>query len=389
MALPPIKPTTRPSYADTGGYERDVKTPTKATSVNYIPWGTGTPKKSVTPKAVAPNTIPDLPPNFISPFSGGNDNDIRNLTAQNTLNIDTSLGFNYGTSGNTYPFDYTGNLTLTPQYSSVSGTPVMNGYIATDPSGNFIGFIDSASAKEMGYGVGSGGDGGGGWYGGGGGGGGGTVSPNVTWSEGYSLDGAPEWWRGMLPSTFDANTEYMTLYNAMIPFLSPEDQMNVGRYLYGLVPTKTREPWGTYNPEMMGSANPPVKITTDITEQFTSSERAQNALQALSSLMEASGRTEEKMGPGYQFLRNLLATMGDYGGGAPGSNERQTRAQYQQLQGAVDPLLSQAGGADLSAFKSLASQLTNPFFSAGSVVPISKNAGGQYVFGRPNPEFYA
>ena len=336
-------------------------------SISYIPWGTGTPKKSTGKTGLTPNPLSNL----LDQYSGGVT--VAPMSQMPGTTPDPSVvgTFDMGGTGDIFnnPYMWIGDNAL---YAGKWYSP---GEINTQ--------LDAA-----GFGEATGG-GGGGWYGGGGGGGGGTVSPDVTWSEGYSLDGAPEWWRGMLPSTFDANTEYMTLYNAMIPFLSPEDQMNVGRYLYGLVPTKTREPWGTYNPEMMGSANPPVKITTDITEQFTSSERAQNALQALSSLMEASGRTEEKMGPGYQFLRNLLATMGDYGGGAPGSNERQTRAQYQQLQGAVDPLLSQAGGADLSAFKSLASQLTNPFFSAGSVVPISKNAGGQYVFGRPNPEFYA
>jgi len=174
----------------------------------------------------------------------------------------------------------------------------------------------------------------------------------------------------------------------MIPFMSPEDQRAAGKYLLGVIPKETVEPWGTYNPESMSGINPPVNITTELTEQFTTSDRAKSALDTLTKLVQVSGRDEAKMGEGYTFLRNLLATIEDYGGGAVGGGERQTRAQYQQMQSAVDPLLSQASSGALSPFKAMASQLANPFFSAGNVVPIAKSQSGRYVFGNPNPEFY-
>ena len=94
------------------------------------------------------------------------------------------------------------------------------------------------------------------------------------------------------------------------------------------------------------------------------------------------------MGSGYGFLRNLLATVSDYAGGDVGSGERQTRAQYQKMQSAVDPLLSQASSGELSPYKAVAQQIANPYFSAGNVVPIAKSETGKFVFGNRNPEFY-
>jgi hypothetical protein len=247
-------------------------------------------------------------------------------------------------------------------------------YIASQQSGS------SASPT-------TGGGGGGGWYGGGGGGGG-TVGGNISWSEGYSVDGAPDWWRGLVPSAFTPNSEYVALYNAMIPYMSPEDQRTAGKYLYSVIGDQQLEPWNTYNPEMMEGIVPPTQLSTELKEEFTSSDRVQNALGTLTKLIEVSGREEKAMGEGYEFLSSLLSTIGEFGGGSVGSGERQTRAQFNQTQAALDPMLSQAKSGELAPYSAVAQQVASPFFSAGNVTPVAKNATGRFVFGNRNPEFF-
>ncbi len=214
-----------------------------------------------------------------------------------------------------------------------------------------------------------------------GGGGGGGRKP-VNWREAYTVEGAPEWWRGLLPNQFNAQSTYAALYNAMIPFLSPEDQRTVAQHLGGLY--SKRPMWQTYNPEATDFAKPPVELTPEMMEQFTSSDRAKKALQTLDKVASISGK-KKGFGAGYTFLRQLLKTMQDFGGGAVGAGNRQSRVQYQQMQSALDPLLASMKNTE---FAGLAQQLTAPFFTAGRVVPISKDVTGRYVFGSPNKQLF-
>ena len=78
---------------------------------------------------------------------------------------------------------------------------------------------------------------GGGWSGYGGGGGSSRPTPKpITWRSAYSAPGAPSWWRGLIPNRFTPETEFIATYNALIPFLSPEDQRTVATYFYGALP---------------------------------------------------------------------------------------------------------------------------------------------------------
>jgi len=235
-------------------------------------------------------------------------------------------------------------------------------------------------------GSGSGGGGGGNWWGGGGGGGG--KSKPVKWKEAYTMEGAPSWWRGLLPTEYNATTNYAAIYNAMIPFLSPEDQRTVAMHLNSIYPDA--KSFDIYNPEGVEYGKPPIDITSDITEQFTSSDRAKQALQMLDKIAEVSKRDKKKFGAGYQFLRQLLTTMKDFGGGAVGAGNRQSRVQYKQMQSALDPLLSQfkGGSNELKQFAGLAQQLTSPFFTAGGYVPIGKDVAGNYRFGAANKQLF-
>jgi len=215
-----------------------------------------------------------------------------------------------------------------------------------------------------------------------GGGGDNKGGGKVKWKEAYTVEGAPEWWRGLLPTKYNAQSSYAAIYNAMIPFLSPEDQRTVGMHLQSIY--NKPEAFGIYNPESKQYGTPPVELTPEMMEQFTSSDRAKKALQTLDKVASISGK-KKGFGAGYTFLRQLLKTMQDFGGGAVGAGNRQSRAQYQQMQSALDPLLASMKNTE---FAGLAQQLTAPFFTAGRVVPISKDVTGRYVFGSPNKQLF-
>ena len=224
---------------------------------------------------------------------------------------------------------------------------------------------------------------GGGGYGYYGGGGDNKGGGKLKWKEAYTVEGAPEWWRGLLPTKFNAQSSYAAIYNAMIPFLSPEDQRTVGMHLQSIYDKP--KAFGIYNPESNEYGTPPVEMTPEMMEQFTTGDRAKKALETLDKITALSGKKKGFGGAGYTFLRQLLTTMQDFGGGAVGAGNRQTRAEYNQLRSAVDPLLASMKGGE---YQGLAQQLTSPFFTAGSTVPISKDASGRYVFGQPNRQLF-
>lgn len=283
----------------------------------------------------------------------------------------------------------------------------------------------------------------------------------VTWEEKYNAEGAPPWWRGLVPSRFSPEAEYATLINALIPSLSTEDQRTAAQELSRLFP----EAFGGYSPEVQ-EFQPPGQITTGMRDRFTSAMRAYDTLNRLTQAAKAAGRTpgEEKAwrermdkmaedyrqqvsaveperdrlrrrarkasmeiddpneraawlqaqeqnieqyiaskysilkasyekglaeaqqapgawGPGYQFLRQVLDVLQDFGG----AGARQSRRQYQQMLGALDPLLAEARGEALSAYGPIAQALAQPFFSAGEMVPVRRLPNGRWMFGRPNP----
>lgn len=223
------------------------------------------------------------------------------------------------------------------------------------------------------------------------GGGGGTSRPTpkpITWRSAYSAPGAPSWWRGLIPNRFTPETEFIATYNALIPFLSPEDQRTVATYFYGALPQNQLSAFKGYNPAKAKFTVPSFELSTLQKEQYTSADRAKMALQTLNQLKQAAGKKQPDMGTGYRFLQNFLQTMKSFGGGKVGSGERQTRAQYQQMRAALDPMIAQTRSGDLSPYASLVKQLAQPYFTAGAPTSIAKNAAGRYVFGKPNQQFF-
>ncbi len=240
------------------------------------------------------------------------------------------------------------------------------------------------------------------------------------WDEGgYELAGgaAPDWWQAFVPTEVTPETAYGAMLNAMIPFISPEDQVRVAHSLYNMFDTEMSHYKPGYIPEVstvtedqaryLMSQGRPVSgiwegsqqkrlatgetITTRTSElepfsdqmrrYFMSSKRATDAIQTLSNMREAMVQGNRwKLGPGYKWLQNIMGSVAGRGGSG---ETAQTREQYLSMLGAVDPFLSQAGSGELQAFGPLGQMLTKPYFTAGQMQP--QQAGR---FGAPNRRFF-
>jgi len=240
------------------------------------------------------------------------------------------------------------------------------------------------------------------------------------WDEGgYELAGgaAPDWWQAFVPTEVTPETAYGAMLNAMIPFISPEDQVRVAHSLYNMFDTEMSHYKPGYIPEVstvtedqaryLMSQGRPVSgiwegsqqkqlatgetITTRTSElepfsdqmrrYFMSSKRATDAIQTLSNMREAMVQGNRwKLGPGYKWLQNI---MGSVAGRGAGGGAGQTRQQYLSMLGAVDPFLSQAGSGELQAFGPLGQMLTKPYFTAGQMMPQQSGR-----FGAPNRRFF-
>jgi hypothetical protein len=217
--------------------------------------------------------------------------------------------------------------------------------------------------------------GGGGSDNSGGGGGGGEAAAQIAkFNESYSVEGAPSWWRGFTPDVWNPESEYMTLVNSVLPFLSPEDQRASAQSLARMYPE-----FAGYGADANpGYLPPPTEMDSGSVNQFLSASRSQQITNALEKMAAASGRKKEEFGPGYSYFKQLASTLGEYG--AKGAGEGITRTRYQQLLGQLDPMLAESGGGQLGAYGAIAKMLTNPFFSAGQL--------GNVIFGSPNAKYF-
>lgn len=205
-----------------------------------------------------------------------------------------------------------------------------------------------------------------------------VADESLRWVQGYTVQGAPAWWQGMVPSQVRPDTEYATLINALIPYMSPEDQYTAATNLARLFP----DGFGAYSAEKLNIIPPP-EVTTALRQQYSNAERASGALTALNNMRTALGRPETDLGPGFKFLSDLATTMQKFGGQA---GSPQSRQQFLQGQAALDPLLAETKGEMLSAYGPTARMLAQPFFSAGPLTTASKDqATGKLRFGSVNP----
>jgi hypothetical protein len=227
------------------------------------------------------------------------------------------------------------------------------------------------------------------------------------WGEGgYEAAGgaAPDWWQAFLPEKVTPETAYGAMLNAMIPFLSPEDQVRTAHSLYAMFDTEMSHYKPGKIPEVstvsedqaryLAEQGRPVsgvwgggreRETEPLSDQmrryYMSSQRSKDAIRTLSNMREAMVQGNRwKLGPGYKWLQNVLESTGARG--ASGTTA-QSRQDYLSMLGSVDPFLSQAGSGELQPFGPLGQMLSKPYFTAGALQPQSQGR-----FGRPNRRMF-
>jgi hypothetical protein len=257
---------------------------------------------------------------------------------------------------------------------------------------------------------------------GGGDGGGGYIQPPqsasgpsqdpIEWILGdYDVGGqGPDWWR---PFTVK-NQEHFSnpsvsatlMMNALIGSgaLSDEDARSMAKQLYATWGGQTADnPWDLYStkfgeredmfgsPTMQGSFDPLIseqQVALGQTGPGTigmdrfSRERSDQALSALSMMREATvGGNVHEFGPGYQYLQEIAGTLGEAGSG-PAS-----RAEREQILGALDPMMAMSQGGELGGFSQMAQALASPFYT--NLPPqTSRTQAGDYQFGRQNKNLF-
>ena len=224
-----------------------------------------------------------------------------------------------------------------------------------------------------------------------------TIKPihDVKWKAAtFNLQNAnaPSWWKPLIPQDAkDAerpDVQFLMMLNTMIPYLSPEDQRNAAAQIY----SSAADAFSYYKPDKIETKVPVSEQTKKLSQQaglttidqnyFQSQARATGAIDALSQMREQTVQGNRwKLGPGYTWLQQVLGTAGGLGG-TPGAG--QTRSQYLAQQGALDPLLAQAGTAELGGIGAVGRMFSQPFFSQQALRPTMQGPGGRTFFGQPS-----
>jgi hypothetical protein len=172
--------------------------------------------------------------------------------------------------------------------------------------------------------------------------------------------GVPRWWNSTIYTNPNAEQQFANAANALLPYLSPEDQRNIANYLS----SNFKDVYGSY----ANAALPAIPTNVSgLREQYLNPTRVQDALGLLDKVQQASGGTP---GAGYGFLKNALNLMNKYTtAGSP-----MTREQYNQFVNGVKEMTTSVG-KDLSAYSNLSQLFNLPNFTAGNLVsnvPIAR-----------------
>lgn len=229
--------------------------------------------------------------------------------------------------------------------------------------------------------------------------GGGAAVPQptpITWSVGnYKAFGpnVPTWWKPMVPQGTAANerpdVQFSLMMNAMIPYVSPEDQVTVARKLYEI----WGDQFGIYKQvgikgtrvsgglESVGRA--PISreqqqrgIEGQLANEqfFKGPQRADFARQTLESVRQ---NVTKDIGVGGRFMEDILSAISQTGGG-------RTRASTVEMLGQIDPMLAGAQAGALSPFGPLGKMTASPFFSKFQQQPVQRTETGEFIFGKPS-----
>jgi len=238
----------------------------------------------------------------------------------------------------------------------------------------------------------------------------------------YSASGAPSWWLGKTTADRTPQAQYNMIANALIPFMSPEDRAAVANNLY----RSNQADFAEYGNIATPKAS--YQVTTPERDYYTSADRARQATETLNRLRTSTGATVTDLGPGFAYLQRVVDLLNKYGGDpnegtappipgrrtelvrdpvtgalttvnidpnpypagnyvAPGPR-RQTRQEYVQMMGELDPLLAEGKSEALAPYEPLVQKMIQPFFSGGKITPVSKDATGNWVFGERRKEWY-
>lgn len=224
---------------------------------------------------------------------------------------------------------------------------------------------------------------GGGNYGGGTGG----QERNYKWWEGYSVEGAPSWWRGFVTDDPSPEAQYLMIINSMIPFMSPEDQRYMGDYISRF--SLKNSPFGIYNEPASQDISriptvPKLEQTSDIQNAFLSKERARKMLDTLEKMRKAANLPEDKVGAGFRLFKSVAQDLNAFGA-SEGSG--MTRANYLKYQSAIDQKLGETQAGDAQGFGEALRAVASPFFSAGRLFPVTRDETGRYHFSTQNPRW--
>lgn len=208
---------------------------------------------------------------------------------------------------------------------------------------------------------------------------------------------APSWWVNLIPKDLKnverPDVSSLMMLNTLIPYLSPEDQYNAAAQLY----TTAADAFSYYKSEKLGKTLPIDEesirrssqegLTSVDPAYFTSTQRAQDALNALSNMRQASVKGNRwKLGPGYTWLQNITGALQRFGGVG---GERMSRVQEQGLMGALDPLLAQGQSGEIGPVASIGRMLSTPFFSQDQLFKKRQTQTGQQFLGGISPYLFS
>lgn len=223
--------------------------------------------------------------------------------------------------------------------------------------------------------------------GGGGGGGGGDGGGGGGWSETYEATGgnSPSWWTGATKKNPSNKEEAAMLINAMIPYLSPEDQLKTAAYLY----INYTDEFPGYAPSIIDSSNIPDtgNFSWETLSQNTyTAQRGADILSTLSKISDTVGR--DKMGPGFEYLQEIGGNIQALTSSGGVNHQNTTRTELRELETQLRYLLQMTEDSDLAVYGPVSKMLMSPFYTAGNIQPIYTLDNGTVLFGYGNRSFF-
>lgn len=201
------------------------------------------------------------------------------------------------------------------------------------------------------------------------------------WDEEYHVAGAPDWWKGMTATGGGkgaAQGTYAMMLNAMIPYLSAEDQATAAHTLAQMYGNVFKEYANV-------SAKPKSEVSTGERQWLGSAERAQGMMDTMNKLKEAMGG---KLGnnEGFQYMTQLIKAFGQNAG--QGNGDWQTREGNQAFAGVAGAQAQAAQNTALALYSNLTKMLVQPTYSNGWAYPTTKLENGQIIYGQAMPGYF-